>query len=364
MKQPLGQRLLSYRCCSAVFPHTSWNRYSRDYEVVRTGVMSSPWEAGQAADQRRSLTGYNIRDRARRALASGADVLSTAMASDQSQDENASRAEPRRRLPRLSTATNPSSLDVGSSSSSSPISASSRMSVSSANLARALKNRSTSLSSLSEYLGSTNLSSETSGSSTASSVRSSDSNSTRGAQEKGPGGERTYKRRIVPQRRSTATLLHDIRAKTRSYTTAHLGPAGRMHEHNLYPLPPPGHIRPVLLPTYAVKEKEAISIRIDGFVEVWPTSTGTTQRVFNQMVRQVSCCPEVSSLMYSLPQSHVILASARWSSQATSSTADASEAGQSPAMDTCDSFVPERPCLAPECQYRRRHLLSRRAQRH
>lgn len=300
MKQPLGQRLLSYRCCSAVCPHTSWNRYLRDYEVVPTGVMSSPWETGQAADQRRSLTGYNIRDRARRALASGADVLSTAMASDQSQDENASRAEPRRRLPRLSTATNPSSLDVGSSSSSSPISASSRMSVSSANLARALKNRSTSLSSLSEYLGSTNLSSETSGSSTASSVRSSDSNSTRGAQEKAPAGERTYKRRIVPQRRSTATLLHDIRAKTRSYTTAHLGPAGRMHEHNLYPLPPPGHVRPVLLPTYAVKEKEAISIRIDGFVEVWPTSTGTTQRVFNQMVRQVSCYTAVSSPIWDL----------------------------------------------------------------
>lgn len=126
-------------------------------------------------------------------------------------------------------------------------------------------------------------------------------------------------------RSAPRSRLTDIRGKARQSSLASTLSSSTMTEeereatyrkHNLVPLPPPGHVRPILLPTYATKSSEGdFSIRLDGFVELWPKSIGTSQRVFNQMVRQMANLPR-------LPRQQPTPASAAsnpWSSKTSSS---------------------------------------------
>lgn len=104
-------------------------------------------------------------------------------------------------------------------------------------------------------------------------------------------------------RSNTRSRLTDLRGKGRQSSVASSLASKSMtdedrealyREHNLVPLPPPGYIRPILLPTYAIKTSEGnFTIRLDGFVEAWPNSVGTGQRVFNQMVRQMANLPRL-----------------------------------------------------------------------
>jgi hypothetical protein len=104
-------------------------------------------------------------------------------------------------------------------------------------------------------------------------------------------------------RSTTRSKLTDLRGRGRQSSVASSLASKSMTDedrealytkHNLVPLPPPGYIRPILLPTYAIRTPEdAFTIRLDGFVESWPSSVGTGQRVFNQMVRQMANLPRL-----------------------------------------------------------------------
>lgn len=149
-------------------------------------------------------------------------------------------------------------------------------------------------------------------------------------------------------RSSARSLLTDIKGRSRqsSYSSSfNLSLNEEQREaqykkHNLVPLPPPGYIRPVLLPTYAINTPEGgFTIRLDGFVEVWPRSVGTSQRVFNQMVRQMANLPRLPR-QQPTPAS---IASVPWSSK-TSASMPSSPLHE----DTDDSvFFPDVPYGVP-----------------
>ena len=189
------------------------------------------------SSKRASMTGLNLRDRAMKALDVGVQALAT---SGDGVD-----GEPL------------------SSSSSSTYASSTASSSSAVRFGRQLKNKSASFVSLAA--GALSGGPEEVGSS-SSSTRSS------------------HRRTLMTRSRQTS-VSSSFLAEDRD---------AQYHKHNLIPLPPPGHVRPVLLPTYAVRtEEEDINIRVDGFVEVWPSSVGTSQRVFNQMVRQMANLPRL-----------------------------------------------------------------------
>lgn len=102
-------------------------------------------------------------------------------------------------------------------------------------------------------------------------------------------------------RRSMQDTLRLPRKPFSTYSPTYTGRGVNNDEyrrHNLFPLPPPGHVRPILLPTYAVHVAESdhtagLHIRIDGFVEQWPSTVGTGQRIFMQLARQLANLPRL-----------------------------------------------------------------------
>ncbi|UZJ53089.1 hypothetical protein CBS101457_002409 [Exobasidium rhododendri] len=198
-----------------------------------------PGNGNTTPPKRTTITGFNLRDRAIKALDVGVTALSSTAGSD---------GEP--------SASSSSLNDPGTPSPSSV-----------ARIGRQLRQKSATFVSLASM--------------TPSSASGDESHSSASRAHRG------------------RTLLTDMKNKTRQKSTApsSLNEGEReaqYRKHNLIPLPPAGHNRPVLLPTYAVKNSEdEVNVRIDGFVEMWPKSVGTSQRVFNQMVRQMANLPRL-----------------------------------------------------------------------